>query len=213
MDDDPKESDMSQAVAEVDKADTDEGTESAPATTRSDTGEQHDARKRPVVTILAALVVVLLVVTAVLSVLWYRDHSDLSDVRATAAGDRHAESVALDYARGAANLDYRDLKAWTGRLTANTSQELNAKLTEAATSMQQVITPLQWTSTATPIAAQVKSHNGSLYEVLAFISVNTKNAQAPDGVQSTATYTITMDSARDWTITDVGGLATPGLPK
>jgi hypothetical protein len=30
--------------------------------------------------------------------------------------------------------------------------------------------------------------------------------QAPDGLQSTATYSITVDSNKDWQITDVGGV-------
>jgi hypothetical protein len=30
--------------------------------------------------------------------------------------------------------------------------------------------------------------------------------QAPDGLQSTATYSITIDSAHDWQISDVGGI-------
>lgn len=34
----------------------------------------------------------------------------------------------------------------------------------------------------------------------------TKNNQAPEGVQSTATYSVTTDSNNDWQITDVGGI-------
>jgi len=32
------------------------------------------------------------------------------------------------------------------------------------------------------------------------------NAQNPDGVQTTVTYSLTIDRNSDWTITDVGGL-------
>lgn len=119
-----------------------------------------------------------------------------------------AEKMALDYATGAANMDYRDLGPWNKQLIANTSPELASKLTEAASSMEQVITPLQWTSSSRPIAAQVKSHTGPIYVVNAFVSVTTKNVQAPDGVQSTATYTVTLDSSKNWVITDVGGIDT-----
>ncbi|WP_231632735.1 hypothetical protein [Gordonia sp. HS-NH1] len=135
------------------------------------------------------------------------DKSDtVSTMQAEAASAATAQQRALDYATGAAEMNYQDLAAWNERLTANTSPELTAKLTEASSSMEQVIVPLQWTSTAQPIAASVKSHEGDVYVVAAFVSVMTKNAQAPDGVQSTASYTVTMDSSKDWLITDVGGI-------
>ncbi|SDU69283.1 hypothetical protein K8O93_07025 [Gordonia bronchialis] len=142
------------------------------------------------------------------------DKSDtISAMQSETAAATTAEQRALDYATGAADMNYKDLGAWNSRLTANTSPELTAKLTEASTSMEQVIVPLQWTSTAQPIAASVKSHEGSVYVVSAFVSVMTKNAQAPDGVQSTASYTVTMDSSKDWLITDVGGIDGAVAPK
>ena len=91
------------------------------------------------------------------------------------------------------------------RLTAQQADTV-AKLTDAATAMEQVIVPLQWKSTSSPVASTVKSHDGDVFVVAAFVSVNTKNAQAPDGVQSTASYTVTVDRSRDWLITDVGGV-------
>jgi len=36
--------------------------------------------------------------------------------------------------------------------------------------------------------------------------VMTKTAQGPDPLQSTATYSVTIDSNKDWQITDVGGI-------
>ncbi|MGW0037010.1 hypothetical protein [Gordonia sp. NPDC003376] len=139
--------------------------------------------------------------------------SQMDAMRSAAADGSHAEQVALDYATGAANMNFKDLPAWNTALTAHTTPELTAKLKEAASSMEQVIVPLQWTSTARPIAASVKSHNGDVYVVNAFVAVTTKNAQAPDGVQSTASYTVTLDSAQDWQITDVGGVDGALAPK
>jgi Mce-associated membrane protein len=38
------------------------------------------------------------------------------------------------------------------------------------------------------------------------VGVQTKTVQAPDGLQSTATYSITVDSNHDWQISEVGGI-------
>ncbi|MCC3312268.1 hypothetical protein [Nocardia africana] len=130
----------------------------------------------------------------------------LASMRADEADRGHAEKVALDYATGAADMDFKDLQAWQKRLTANTTPELSNKLKQAAGSMEQIITPLQWTSSATPIVAKVRSDTNGQFSVDCFVSVLTKNAQAPDGVQSTATYRLTIDKNAGWTITDVGGI-------
>lgn len=158
------------------------------------------------------VIVALAVAVSVLGYLLADSRSQNDAMRADAADASKAEQVALDYATGAAQMDYNDLGAWNKRLTANTSPELTKKLSDASSAMEQVIVPLQWTSTATPIAAQVKSHNGSVYVVTAFVSVMTKNAQAPNGVASTASYTVTMDRSKNWLITDVGGLDSAVAP-
>jgi hypothetical protein len=72
--------------------------------------------------------------------------------------------------------------------------------------MEQILVPLQWDSTAKPLAAIARSSVDGAYVVDAFVSVLTKTTQAPQGLQSTATYSITIDSNRDWLITDVGGM-------
>ncbi|NGX09026.1 hypothetical protein UI24_17830 [Mycobacteroides franklinii] len=124
-----------------------------------------------------------------------------------AAGARQrSEQIALDYSRGAAEMDFKDIPAWTKRLTANTSPELTKKLKDAATSMEQIVVPLQWVSTPTPITSAVRSERDGVYVVNSFLSVMTKNVQAPNGVQSTATYTVTINSKDNWVITDVGGV-------
>ncbi|WP_079644069.1 hypothetical protein [Mycobacteroides abscessus] len=118
----------------------------------------------------------------------------------------HAEQVALDYAKGAADMNYKDIPGWNKRLTANTSPELTKKLKEASAAMEQIIVPLQWVSTPTPIAAITRSEHDGVYVVNCFVSVTTKNAQAPDGIMSTATYTVTVNKNDNWVITDVGGV-------
>lgn len=132
--------------------------------------------------------------------------SDLAALRQAADSGQHAEQVALDYALGASRMDYKDLPAWTARLIANTTPELTAKLKEAAVSMEQIIVPLRWDSASTPITAKVRSEHDGVFVVNCFVSVMTKNVQTPDGIQSTATYTVTVNSGDHWIITDVGGV-------
>ena len=103
-------------------------------------------------------------------------------------------------------MDYKDFAAWKVNLVKGTSPELNEKLTKAADSMEQVLAPLQWRSTARPLAAKVRSSAGGIYTVDSFVSVLTKTLQAPEGLQSTATYSVTLDSRNNWQITDVGGI-------
>jgi len=72
--------------------------------------------------------------------------------------------------------------------------------------MEQLLIPLQWTSTAQPLTAKVRTDTNGVYVVDTFVSVLTKTTQAPDNLQSTATYSITIDSNNGWLITDVGGI-------
>ncbi|WP_039779068.1 hypothetical protein [Nocardia cerradoensis] len=154
----------------------------------------------------AALVLVLAAAVAVLG--WQLN--DKTDQIAAAGAERadtaHAEQVALDYATAAAEMNFQDLAAWRTRLTKGTSPELSNRLTQAAGSMEQIITPLQWVSTAKPVAAKMRSHDNGIYAVDCFVSVMTKNSQAPEGIQSTATYQLSLDSHHNWTITDIGGV-------
>ena len=183
-----------------------------PNTTHSRVASLLTAARRPMGLLIIALIVVLVAAVAILGVLVTNRSGQLDDIRDAAAMTQKAEDSALSYAVDAANMNYQDIGGWQKRLVQGTSPELTQQLTQAANSMQQVIAPLQWVSTSAPIAAKVKSHNGTTYVVTAFVNVNTKNAQAPDGVQSTATYTVTLDSAKDWQITDVGGVGTNVVP-
>ncbi|MFF2555026.1 hypothetical protein ACFVUS_28760 [Nocardia sp. NPDC058058] len=163
--------------------------------------------------VLLGVVAVLLLAAATLGWLALQRGSERDAARAqvaalhsTADDGKHAEQVASDYSVGAAQMDFKDLGSWSQRLTANTSPQLANKLKQAASSMEQIIVPLQWVSTPTPITASIRSEQSGIYVVTCFVSVMTKNTQAPAGVQSTATYTVTIDKNAGWKITDVGGI-------
>ena len=49
-------------------------------------------------------------------------------------------------------------------------------------------------------------YTSGVYVVDTFVSVLTKTTQAPDNLQSTATYSITIDGNKNWVITNVGGI-------
>lgn len=194
------------------------------ATVHGDTGEKaenaarkqlftRDRRRRGARRSISvrALVASLLVIAALamIAVLGWKVHSqsdELTAQRTDADGRQHAEQVALDYSVGAAQMDYRDENAWTGRLTKGTSPDLSNRLRQAADSMQQLTVPMQWTSIAQPITAKVLSDNNGVYQVVCFVNVLTKNVQATDGIQSTATYRMTINSNDNWQITEISGI-------
>ena len=184
---------------------------------RSETAEAEQVATRPSkvprrvsVTLRAVIVtVVICLLTGAAGVLgWlYMGAQEKLDAQAREASNRQrAEEISADYAVNAADMDYQDFNTWKVKLVNGTSPELKDKLTKAADSMEQVLAPLQWKSTAKPLAAKVRSNAGGIYTVDSFVSVLTKTMQAPDGLQSTATYSITVDSNNDWQITDVGGI-------
>ncbi|BBX00051.1 hypothetical protein BST36_23535 [Mycolicibacterium moriokaense] len=156
--------------------------------------------------VLAAVIVVLVGAVGVLAWLYIGVRGQLAAQARETSNNNHAEEVALDYAVNAANMDFRDLNAWKTKLVSGTSPELKDKLTEAADSMEQILVPLQWNSTAKPLAAKARTDVNGIVVVDAFVNVLTKTMQAPDGLQSTATYSITLDRNNNWQITDVGGI-------
>ncbi|WP_241666333.1 hypothetical protein [Mycobacterium marseillense] len=154
-----------------------------------------------------AVIVSLIVAVAVMTWLYIGAKTTIGEQARQANGDKHAEQIALDYAVNAAIMDYKDLGPWKQNLVKGTTPELKDKLTKAGTSMEQILLPMQWSSSAKPLAAKVRSHNNGVYVVDTFVSVMTKTAQAADNLQSTATYSITIDSNNAWQIADVGGIA------
>ncbi|WP_245567149.1 hypothetical protein [Nocardia vinacea] len=158
-------------------------------------------------TVLTALVIiVLLTLSIVFGWLYLSARSTLSNRDASAADDKHAEDIASKYGVDASTIDYHDVKGWIGRLKANTSPQLAAKFDATAPQLEQILLPLQWTSKATPLSADVTSGSGGIYKVNAYLNVNSTSAQNPDGAQTTVTYSLTIDRNSGWKITDVGGL-------
>jgi Mce-associated membrane protein len=157
---------------------------------------------------LVSAAVVAILVGAVATFAWlYVDARRELDAQHRKLGyTAHAEQVALDYAVNAATMNFTDLNGWKTKLVAGTSPKLNDKLTKAAESMEQILVPLQWNSTAQPLIAKVRSDTDGTYVVDCFVSVQTKTAQAPDALRSTATYSLTIDPSKNWQITDVGGI-------
>ncbi|WP_018178669.1 hypothetical protein [Jongsikchunia kroppenstedtii] len=194
-------------VAHADAGDTKTSSKERATRRIADSGRKVGDYQISLKTMAAAALAVALIAVAAVSIWMWVDKSDQLDaMKSTAAGNAHAEQVATDYAVGAAQMDYQKINDWQARLTKGTSPELANRLTQAATSMQQIIAPLQWSSTSTPISAKVRSESGGVYVVDTFVNVVTKNTQAPDGVQSTATYSVTIDRNHNWLITNVGGI-------
>lgn len=156
--------------------------------------------------VIAAVICVAASAIGVLAWLYIGAESQLSAEAHAASNKKHAEGIAQDYAVHAAEMNFQDLNAWKVQLVKGTSPELKEKLTKAAGEMEQILTPLQWVSTARPLAAKVRSDAAGIYVVDSFVSVLTKTMQAPEGLQSTATYSLTIDSNKDWQISDVGGI-------
>jgi hypothetical protein len=163
--------------------------------------------------VVAVIIVVLAGAVGTLAWLYIGAEDKLDSQASQSANNARAETVALDYAVNAATMDFKDLQAWKVKLVAGTGPQLHDKLTAAAASMEQILVPLEWTSTAKPLVAKVRSNAGGIYVVDCFVSVQTKTVQAPDLLQSTATYSVTIDSNQNWVITDVGGIGSVVEPK
>lgn len=181
---------------------------SEPSTTsKSEPPRARRAVSLSVVTLAwAGVTGVLVIAVVVLSLLVWDGRRDAADRDAAAADTRRAEEVATDYAVGAATVRFDDFNAWVGRLKTNTAPELANKFDATAPKLQEILTPLQWSSTATPIAAKVMSESGGIYQVDVFVDVDSSNIQNPEGARTTVTYTVTVDRDSDWHITDVGGM-------
>ncbi|MFI6997478.1 hypothetical protein [Nocardia sp. NPDC050175] len=152
--------------------------------------------------VIAALV---LAVCALAGFLWSA-RSDIADRNARAADEQQAERISTDYAVGAATLNYQDINGWVNRLKSNTTPQLANKYDAVGTKLEQILVPLKWTSTATPVSAKVVSEQGDIYKVNVFVNVSSTTAQNPDGMQTVATYNVTLDKNADWKISDVGGI-------
>ncbi|CAM3549320.1 hypothetical protein ACXYTP_13895 [Tsukamurella ocularis] len=167
----------------------------------------------PLMLALSAVVVLLAVAATAFGFLWQSAASDRDDARDQLAAvtetqdtNARAEDIAKKYAIGAATIDYQNLAAWRTALTAGTTDELANQLREASTQFEQVVVPLQWQSTATPLGTIVASNKDGLITLNVFVNMITKSTQRPEGIPSTATYTLTIDTKQDWKISDVRGM-------
>jgi Mce-associated membrane protein len=159
-----------------------------------------------------AAIFALLIATGAFASLYFRVQHDISARDARAAEDRHAQQIATDYALGASTIDYRDTKTWFNKLKADTTAQLAAKFDASAPQLEQILQPLQWTSKATPITSTVMSESGGVYQVSAFLNVNSTSVQTPQGGITTVAYTVTVDKNAGWKITQVGGGLDSALP-
>lgn len=190
----------------------DPSNDDAPETHVDDSQAGKDATRRLQISVslrgllTGAVIVALIAAVGVLGWLHIDGQRQLDAQTRQLDNNRHAEQVALDYAVNAAAMDFKDLSAWKVKLVAGTSPELKDKLTKAAVEMEQILVPLEWTSTARPLVAKVRSDSNGIYVVDSFVSVLTKTIQSPEPLQSTATYSVTLDSGNNWQITDVGGI-------
>jgi len=148
----------------------------------------------------------LLIASVTLAILYASARGTIATTEARAADEQRAEQIAADYALGASTIDYRDVAAWFTRLKEGTAAPLAAKFDATGPQLEQILLPLQWTSTATPLSATVVSESGGVFKINAYLTVNSTSVQNPDGAQTTVTYSLTIDRDADWQITDVGGL-------
>ncbi|MGW5437737.1 hypothetical protein [Nocardia asteroides] len=180
--------------------------ESAPAAVAPSSSPPRTIAIRLSTVCTGATLALLLAATATLAVLYGSTKADLSANERRADDDAHAERIAGDYALGASTIDYRDVQAWLGKLKTGTSPQLSAKFDATAPQLEQILLPLQWTSTATPLSADVLSETAGVYKVNAYLTVNSTSVQNPAGTRTTVAYSLTIDRDAGWRITDVGGL-------
>ncbi len=142
-----------------------------------------------------------------------RVRSQLTELRDQNANHAKAEQVAGEYAVRAATLDYKDLTPWASNLKKGVSPQLSKQFDVAVPAMQQILTPIRMSTTATLVSAATTDVAGDVYRVTAVVDVTTKSLQSPDGATSLAAYVLTLNKADDWMITAVGDQAAPGSPR
>jgi Mce-associated membrane protein len=162
-------------------------------------------------TFIRILLVLAIALAVVCGFFWNRTSDRLAEQKDSQATISQAEDIAGKYAVGASTFDARDLEPWRKALQSNVTDQLKGKFDSAVGALTPLLQQLQWSSSSTLIAAKVLRHDGDKYVVQAFVDMKTKSSQFPDGLTSTATYSINLDKSSNWTITDVGGIGA-GLP-
>lgn len=216
---------MTDAAVTSKVADTDAATaESAPLTIEKTTTEPATTEAVTVanrtgspwwssVRAVATLAIVAAIAAVTFGVLWASDDSAdrLVALQARLDTETTAETAASQYALRVSEVDFRDLDAWREALTDGVSEQLAPKLDAAVDVVGPWLGEMEYTATARLLAADVAENDGDRFVVQVFVDMTSKSKQTPDGVAATATYTVTMDRASNWTITDVGGVGA-GLP-
>lgn len=169
------------------------------------------AVRRPTLSAVVGAVALLVAAAAVLA--WRTDDAagELAALRAQLDTDAAAQRVAADYALGVSQVQSGDLEAWRSALRRGVTEQLAAKLSAAVDVVGPWLRQVDYSATAEPLAATVQRRDGDLYVVQVFVDMTSRSSQTPEGVVATAAYTVTLNRAADWTITDVGGVA-PDLP-
>ncbi|MFC8046208.1 hypothetical protein [Nocardia sp. NPDC057353] len=164
-------------------------------------------------TFLTATTAIATAAAIVFGTLWATDNSaeELDTLRTNLATDEAAEKAASTYALNVSQVDPTDIEGWRKQLQTEVTPDLAPKLSAAVDVVGPWLTQMEYTSTAEVLAADVSAREGDLYTVQVFVDMKSRSRQTPDGVTATAAYTVTLDRAANWTITDVGGV-TPDLP-
>jgi hypothetical protein len=157
---------------------------------------------------LGTIAVVATIAAATFATLWITDDSssELAAMRAAQEVDTSAANAASQYALSVSQVDAKDLAGWRHALQANVSDQLKPKLDAAVDVVGPWLQEMEYVSTAKLLAADVAQQDGDRFVVQVFVDMNSKSRQSPSGVTATASYTVTLDRASNWTITDVGGV-------
>lgn len=184
---------------------------SSGATAPGDMGGNADAPSR---TIPTALAIIAAIAATTFGTLWATDNSaeELAALQTNLTTDEAAEHAAATYALNVSQVNPTDIESWRRQLQSEVTPDLAPKLSAAVDVVGPWLTQMEYTSTAKVLAAKVTSRENDLYTVQVFVDMTSKSRQTPDGVTATAAYTVTLDRAANWTITDVGGV-TPALPR
>ena len=73
----------------------------------------------------------------------------------------------------AATLDYKDLTPWAANLKKGVSGELSKQFDVAVPAMQQILTPIRMSTTATLVSSKTTDVAGDIYRVTAVVDVTT----------------------------------------
>ena len=154
----------------------------------------------------AAVIAALVVAVAGLAWLYIDAQRKLDAQTRQSANNAHAEKIALDYAINAAEIKLTTSTRGKPNWLPVQPQHSRTSWARRRSKWSRYWSPPNGHSTARPLMAKVRSDSGGIYVVDCFVGVVTKTIQSPGPLQSTAAYSVTIDSDRNWEISDVGGI-------